>query len=198
MTMNDSDRLIEKSQKPLPSEAVKIRLDAGAELSVKAPDATMLEKLSDALSTRSKPGMVRKIKGEVTAISLQHYQNVNKSSNEVLASKHGTMAKPNHWTGSSSALGSQADIVITPNALIKRGLHLTLLSKPSKSFIHKANRGFEALRLNGLLKQKCKKGSRKHYPIRSGKSFVNPHGRHYHSLSDVWSFNDAIKTMASY
>lgn len=39
-----------------------------------------------------------------------------------------------------------------------------LLSKTPDGFVHKCQRGFTALRFNGLLKQKCKKGMRKHYP----------------------------------
>ncbi len=149
-----------KSVESLAGTTVKIRLDIGSDMLVKVPDATMLKALSESLTTRSKPGMFRKRKRGVTAIRLQNCQTVNKSSDAVLTSKHGIMANPNHFSD------SQAEVCVTLDSIAKRGLYSVLLRKPSKSFIHKAKRGFVALRINGLLKQKCKKGSRKHYPIK--------------------------------
>ncbi len=163
-------------------------------MSVKVPDATMLEKLSAAVSTGSKPGMVRKVKGKIKAIAPKNCQSVNKYSCEVLASKHGTMAKPNHFFGSRALLGDQAEVCVTLDSIAKRGLYSVLLRKPSKSFIHKAKRGFEALRINGLLKQKCKKGSRKHYPNQFGKPYSGSKapdliGRGY--MRSMWILDDS-------
>lgn len=55
------------------------------------------------------------------------------------------------------------EIVMTSDALRKRIPSRVLLQKTPKGFVRMCVRGFTALRINGLLKRKCKKGTRKHY-----------------------------------
>ena len=46
---------------------------------------------------------------------------------------------------------------------VSSGRFKVLLQKTPKGFVRMCVRGFTALRINGLLKRKCKKGARKHY-----------------------------------
>ncbi len=65
--------------------------------------------------------------------------------------------------GQKQMFGNQAEIVMTSDALRRRIPGRVLLEKAPKWFVHRAKRGWFGLRINGLLKRKCKKGARKHY-----------------------------------
>lgn len=62
-----------------------------------------------------------------------------------------------------ATFGNQAEIVMTFDALRKRNPFRVCLQKTPSGFVHGCVRGWTALRLNGLIKRKCKKGARKHY-----------------------------------
>jgi hypothetical protein len=62
-----------------------------------------------------------------------------------------------------ATFGNQAEIVMTSDAIRRRIPSRVLLQKAPKWFVHRATVGWAGLRINGLLKRKCKKGARKHY-----------------------------------
>lgn len=56
-------------------------------------------------------------------------------------------------------------ILATKHFGFKSGQMQAVVAIGSNGFKRKCRRGFTALRFNGLLKQKCKKGMRRKYPL---------------------------------